>query len=118
MQLHGRDADLALLDETLVSARAGRGRALFFTGEAGIGKSALIAEARARGGDAIVLAGAAWESGGAPPYWPWQQVLRDAADRFGARVQTLPGADRIASLVPAWGTGARKPADEPDPAAA
>lgn len=76
--LHGRDADLALLDETLASARGGRGRALFLTGEPGIGKSTLLAEARARAGDARVLAGAAWESGGAPPYWPWQQVLRDA----------------------------------------
>src|SRR5262245_49648432 len=99
MPLHGRDADLALLDETIVSGAAGRGRALFFTGEAGIGKSTLIREARARASSAAVLAGAAWESGGAPPYWPWQQILNDAADQFGRRVESLPGADRIAALV-------------------
>ena len=78
MALHGRDAELALLDEVLASGRAGRGRALCLTGEAGIGKSTLLAD-RARSRDALVLSGAAWESGGAPPYWPWLQVLRGAA---------------------------------------
>lgn len=99
--LHGRDADLEVLDETLAAARAGRGRALFVTGEAGIGKSTLLAEARARAG-ALVLSGAAWESGGAPSYWPWIQVLRDAADHLGDRARALPGADLIASFVPGW----------------
>src|SRR5687767_12020133 len=101
MALHGRDAELALIDVTLAAAREGRGRALFFTGEAGIGKSTLIAEVRART-QGVVLAGAAWESGGAPPYWPWQQVLRDAAEQFGDRVRGLPGAERVAALVPEW----------------
>lgn len=76
--LHGRDADLALIDDTLSALGTGRGRALFLTGEPGIGKSTLLAEARARAGDALVLSGAAWEAGGAVPYWPWVQVLRDA----------------------------------------
>ncbi|MBA2540843.1 MAG: AAA family ATPase, partial [Deltaproteobacteria bacterium] len=118
MALYGRDADLALLDATLAAAAAGRGSALFFTGEAGIGKSTLIAEARARAGAHVVLAGAAWEAGGAPPYWPWQQVLRDAVGRFGPRVLALPGADRIGTLVPEWDPGRPRGADAPDPGAA
>lgn len=118
MALHGRDADLALLDETLASSRTGRGRALFFTGEAGIGKSTLLREARVRAPrDAAVLAGAAWESGGAPPYWPWQQVLRDAIDQFGDRVRALPTAEHITALVPEW-SGGTHASDAPDPAAA
>ncbi len=78
MELLGREAELAAIDEVLASARAGRGRALFVTGEAGIGKSSVLAVARERAGDALVLDGAAWESPGAPPYWPWIQVLRTA----------------------------------------
>jgi predicted ATPase len=77
VELFGRDAELAAIDEVLVSARAGRGRAYFVTGEAGIGKSSVLASVRSRAG-ATVLDGAAWESPGAPPYWPWIQVLRGA----------------------------------------
>jgi tetratricopeptide (TPR) repeat protein len=87
--LHGRATELTILDEVIASARAGRGRAACFTGEAGIGKSSLLAAARERAGDLVVCAGAAWESGGAPPYWPWQSVLRDAHARFGDRVPEL-----------------------------
>jgi hypothetical protein len=37
-----------------------------------------------------VLWGSAWEDGGAPPYWPWVQVLRSYARQAGA--QALAGA--------------------------
>jgi hypothetical protein len=92
--LFGRDAELAAIDEVLASARAGRGRALFVTGEAGIGKSTLLAEARARASRSV-LDGAAWESPGAPPYWPWIQVLRGAEARFGERVRGWSGVARL-----------------------
>jgi hypothetical protein len=48
------------------------------SGEPGIGKTELArAFARAAANDgALVLWGSAWEEGGAPPYWPWVQVLR------------------------------------------
>jgi predicted ATPase len=48
------------------------------TGEAGIGKTALVAEAgrEARGRRAVVLFGACWEGEGVPGYWPWIQVVR------------------------------------------
>ncbi|MFD5035445.1 ATP-binding protein, partial [Streptomyces sp. NPDC058405] len=41
----GRDTELALLDESLLSTRQGSGRAVFLAGEGGIGKSRLVAEA-------------------------------------------------------------------------
>src|SRR5262249_26123870 len=75
----------------------------------------LLAEARARacpqGSPSTVLDGAAWESPGAPPYWPWIQVLRAAEQRFGARVRALPG---IATLLGETATTA----EGVDPAAA
>jgi len=52
-----RDAPLAVLEEALASARAGRGRLVFLSGDAGIGKSALVRLFLARSGEKI-LAGA------------------------------------------------------------
>lgn len=115
MALHGRELDLERIEDTLAALQTGRGRALFLTGEPGIGKSTLLAEARTRA-RGLVLSGAAWESGGAPPYWPWLQILRDAAAQAGERVRELPGADRIASLVEGW--GAASTTASPEPAAA
>ncbi len=46
--LHGRSAELAVVDELLSTARAGRSGVLVVRGEAGIGKSALLAHAAAR----------------------------------------------------------------------
>ena len=62
----------------LHDARDGRGGAVLISGEPGIGKSRLVDEltARARDDGMQVLRGRCWESGGAPAYWPWVQVLR------------------------------------------
>src|SRR5690348_14996107 len=79
MPLFGRTEPLAAAARALDAAAAGRGGAVVVTGEAGIGKSALVktlaAEAEARG--ARVAFGRAWEVGGAPAYWPWSQALRE-----------------------------------------
>jgi DNA-binding CsgD family transcriptional regulator/tetratricopeptide (TPR) repeat protein len=47
-ELVGRDVELIALGEVLGGLRAGRGRAVLVTGEAGIGKSALVTTALAR----------------------------------------------------------------------
>src|SRR5215471_20845272 len=54
-----RQGELARIDGLLGATRAGRGGVLMITGPAGIGKSALLAEARERAGraGARVLAG-------------------------------------------------------------
>src|SRR5262249_60230635 len=62
------------------AARRGGGVFSLVRGEPGIGKPRLAErvaeEASARG--FCVLWGRCWESGGAPAYWPWVQVLRSA----------------------------------------
>ena len=74
----GRVAELRQLEAALASALAGRGRLVMVTGEAGIGKTRLTNELsqRARERGAAVLIGRCYEGEGAPPYWPWVQVVR------------------------------------------
>ena len=57
---------------------AGRGHLLLLTGEAGIGKTTLLAEAARYAEDrgARVAWGWGWPGEGAPGYWPWVQVMR------------------------------------------
>lgn len=101
----GRRRELAELTNALDSAAAGRGRLLLVVGEAGIGKTRLADElgdrARARG--ILVLSGRCWEGGGAPVYWPWQQVMRAyAAARDANAVAHGLGraAPRLAQIAP------------------
>lgn len=80
-ELVGRERELAALEEHFESALAARPRVVLCRGEPGIGKTRLAEEltglASARG--VAVAWGPAPESSGAPPYWPWRQVLRTVA---------------------------------------
>ncbi|HSJ47144.1 MAG TPA: AAA family ATPase [Euzebyales bacterium] len=51
----GRNDELAVLETAVAEARAGRGRVIEVTGDAGVGKSRLSAELRARCGDVTWL---------------------------------------------------------------
>ena len=84
--LIGRDPELALLEQRVAEAERGQGALLLIEGEPGIGKSTLVAElAKSAGARGLpVLWGKAWEEGGAPPFWPWVQVLRGLIERHGA----------------------------------
>lgn len=77
--LLGRARELDALRGWLDDARAGHGRLVLCTGEAGIGKTRLAQELA---GDGAVAWGRCVDTEGAPPFWPWRQVLRDldAAD--------------------------------------
>ena len=48
MQLHGRDAELAALNDLLDRAREGTSRTLVLRGDPGIGKTALVARSPRR----------------------------------------------------------------------
>jgi tetratricopeptide (TPR) repeat protein len=76
--MYGRAEAIARARVRVDGALAGEGGLVLFTGEPGIGKSRVAEHvaglAEARG--ATVVWGRAWESGGAPAYWPWIQVFR------------------------------------------
>jgi DNA-binding winged helix-turn-helix (wHTH) protein/tetratricopeptide (TPR) repeat protein len=103
--LIGREAELRDLLQRLAAAREGRGGLVLIEGEPGIGKTSLAdavsALATAQGLD--VQWGRAWEEGGAPPFWPWVQVLRGLVNTEGeARVRAFMGrgAPELLALLP------------------
>lgn len=83
------------LRASLEAALAGHGRLVLLAGEPGIGKTRtaheLTADARQRG--ARVLIGHCYESKGAPPFWPWVQIVRAyIADRDPETLRAEMGA--------------------------
>ena len=89
----GRSGELAVLRAALRQAAAGDGRLVLVAGEPGIGKTGLaraFAQVAAADG-ALVLWGSAWEDGGAPPYWPWVQVLRSYGRQAGTEALAAGG---------------------------
>src|SRR5947207_9754553 len=111
----GRTAPLETLERLLRDAHAGQGAALLISGEAGIGKTRLVSEARAQ---AValglqVLSGASFEPDRAVAYAPLVDLLRSLlADRPAedlARVFGAPGMRDLADLLPEleqWLSGA------------
>jgi DNA-binding winged helix-turn-helix (wHTH) protein/tetratricopeptide (TPR) repeat protein len=102
----GRADGLQRLRAMLTRAEKGDGGIALVVGEPGIGKTRLTEELAemARSGGFEVLVGRCYEGEGAPPYWPWVQIL-DAAqhetrDDGTLRNQLGDGANDIASLVP------------------
>ncbi|HEU5155911.1 MAG TPA: AAA family ATPase [Streptosporangiaceae bacterium] len=76
--LIGRDHPAAVLRAEIDRLAASHGGLVLVTGEAGIGKTALVTRAMtdARRLGALVLSGSCWDSESAPGYWPWVQVIR------------------------------------------
>lgn len=94
--LAGREDVLARLWAAFEGARAGRGRAVFLNGPAGIGKSRLVAalsnQALASGAD--VLESWAYREAGAPDMWLWQRILETLVQNRGQ--------EAIARLAGTW----------------
>ena len=97
--LVGRGRVVEQLGGAIDEAVAGRGQVVLVTGDAGIGKTAVAAEAAAWARDrgARMLWAACWEGDGVPGYWPWVQVVR----RLAAEPGRLADAGALARLVSA-----------------
>jgi class 3 adenylate cyclase len=100
----GRERELDELRGGLDDALSGRGRLVLLQGEPGIGKTRMTEElstwAKLRGAQALI--GRCYEGEGAPPYWPWVQVIRSYIhDRDAEGIASVmgPGAADIAQVV-------------------
>jgi class 3 adenylate cyclase/tRNA A-37 threonylcarbamoyl transferase component Bud32 len=101
----GRERELTELQAGVDDAISGRGRLLLLAGEPGIGKTRtaeeLVTYARLRG--ARALWGRCYEGEGAPPYWPWVQIIRSYIqdrDTEILRADLGSGAVDVAQIVP------------------
>jgi DNA-binding CsgD family transcriptional regulator len=94
-ELVGREAELAVLTDSLAAALDGHPQVVVCEGEAGIGKTRLAQElvgvAELRG--VLWVWGSAAETPGAPPFWPWCQVLRALGRRVD--LEALAGEHRL-----------------------
>src|SRR5262245_48269466 len=104
----GREQELGVLRAALAETFAGRGRTVLLAGEAGIGKTRLTIElaAFAQQQHAHVLLGRCHEGNGAPPFWPWTQILRGYLmhyDTDTVRTEMGAGAADIAQVMPEVG---------------
>jgi DNA-binding CsgD family transcriptional regulator/tetratricopeptide (TPR) repeat protein len=101
----GRRNEVDALCASLDAASAGVGHLVLLAGEPGIGKTctALQLTGHAAKHDARVLWGRCQEEAGAPPYWPWVQIIRALAierEPDDLRTELDTGAGDIADLVP------------------
>jgi DNA-binding CsgD family transcriptional regulator len=94
-----------VLRAALEQALSGRGRGVMIAGEPGIGKTRTaqeFSEYAAQQG-ASALWGRCHEEAGAPPYWPWVQIIRSLLQSPAPEAplgDLGPGAGDIADMVP------------------
>ncbi|MBL7254367.1 ATP-binding protein [Paractinoplanes lichenicola] len=100
VRLVGRVAEVVALDRLRAAAQQGAGGVVLLVGEPGIGKTAVVEEAAARAAAAgvTVLAGRADPDEGAPSFWPWTTLLRDAPAGLSPTLLTLADAGEPAAL--------------------
>src|SRR5512139_3466894 len=103
--LIGRTREVELLAQALHAAQAGAGRFVLIAGEAGIGKSRLVAElhTRATAWQFEILQGYCFEQDLSFPYAPWIDALRAfPAPKSPAETAALLGplASELVKLLP------------------
>jgi len=108
-----REKELSILRNLHNMALEGKGRVLFITGEAGIGKTRLVKEfgQYARASDFLFASGTSYEQDAVPPYAPWVDVLRSVINETRREaLAKIPGiwAGEISRLVPELATQAKE----------
>ncbi|PVY96706.1 ATP-binding protein [Actinomycetospora cinnamomea] len=113
MAFVGRTRALGRLSAVLDEAAHGRARLVLVTGEAGIGKTSLVAEAVSRLGWSTGW-GTCADADRRPAFWPWTAALRGLVADDPDAVADLAGADadELARLVPELGEGTHDTAPE------
>ena len=114
----GRATELARFEQRLEETRGGHGRLVALTGEAGMGKTRLMAELarRAEAHGARVLWSQMIEDPAAPPYFPWLLALRgyvQQADDAVLAEDLGSSAVDVADLLPELRDRLRLPASRP-----
>jgi class 3 adenylate cyclase len=112
--LVGRRREMALLQAAVRDLDAGRGQILLLSGEAGIGKTRLLAELRGLAAERVVWLEGACLSYRGHPFAPFVEALRawlgveerDASitvrTKARARLTPLVGADEVEAMLPAF----------------
>ena len=113
--LVGRDACIAAVDRTLDDVQAGRGRTLLISGEAGIGKSRLIAALRDRAAGAALFQGSCFERDHSLPYAPVVDALRTLCSGLEPVAALQRVGPDLAALLPELGITSGAP-DDPEQA--
>ncbi len=101
----GREREIAAFRRAFDRMLAGRRQIITLGGEPGIGKTRLAEALAAMAEDlgAVVLWGRCYEEPGAPPYWPWVQILREFVEASSlSELRRLIGrhTNRLVALLP------------------
>ena len=104
--LIGREAECRMIEQLVAGARVGAAGVLLVTGEAGIGKTALLDQAAALAGGLRVLRARGTEAEQELPFGALLQLLRPALDSL----DRIPGPQQ-AALASALALGPATPAD-------
>ncbi|HEY7732749.1 MAG TPA: AAA family ATPase [Gaiellaceae bacterium] len=102
--LYGRDLERARIGELLDVARSSRSAVLVISGEPGVGKSALLHDARDQAGGMRILSGAGVESETHLPFAALQQIVRPVLEHVDDLPQPQAAALRGALGLAAGGS--------------
>jgi len=97
----GRERELRLLGHLLDRSVAGQGQAVVVTGAAGMGKTRTAMEVAVLAGSRgmAVRWGRCLEEPGAPPHWPWRQLIRAQLQAMSDGSLRAFGDDQLANVV-------------------